>query len=597
MTGHEIGGVTVFGLPAELPVWIDAAVMDAGADRARRRQPQLEGHRPASILLTLPGAEVVEGLANPAPPPADGAARCRRRRPDHRWASRPARGRRVAVLVRRLLGVIVLFGRRRRRSAAGLASPIAHGAGVRRRDRASAATDEPDAPSRAPIDRATRPSRAERREPTAEADRCRRARPGRRSRSRRSSSTPGRPGRPRPRDHLQRPGRRARSGALDVRHAAGEPDVPAIRRSATRLPDDRRRLDHRGHVDQGAVLHAHAAGRRDRGARRRRDPDVPRASGPRSPSTTPASTARLPRDRTASRWWSRRAPTATCGSSPSGAAIRSVYEIDLLGSRAGPAIARAARPGAGDGRRTPVRGDGAATRGSLVLQNAETGFGITPTDRADHLALTSGPTGPSAGRVGTAGPWCGQRPSPRGWGPSPRSPMSRHVAGVPRPRSDSQNAHRHSSLSRHSPTATMPRARVAARRHGRRPPRALEPPRPLPGYHPRFVTETDERPMIDCLWASGAMLLDKWTNGDIHPTHQRLRALSGDAPGGSEFSRPEDRLPQARLQPQVLARWRRTGSRSPACSAARARAPARSCWATTTSCPATSAAGTTRSGT
>jgi hypothetical protein len=64
---------------------------------------------------------------------------------------------------------------------------------------------------------------------------------------------------------------------------------------------------------------------------------------------------------------------------------------------------------------------------------------------------------------------------------------------------------------------------------------ALEPPRPLPGYHPPFVTQTDERPMNDCLWASGAMLINKWTNGKIHPTHQRLRSLSGDRFKGSNF--------------------------------------------------------------
>ena len=64
---------------------------------------------------------------------------------------------------------------------------------------------------------------------------------------------------------------------------------------------------------------------------------------------------------------------------------------------------------------------------------------------------------------------------------------------------------------------------------------ALEPPRPLPGYKARFVTQTDQRPFIDCLWASGAMLLDKWTNGDRRLTHQRLRALSGDTRGGSQF--------------------------------------------------------------
>jgi len=67
LTGHEIGGVTVFGLPADLPVWVDAAVM------VRERIILGGGSRswkviaPASILLTLPGVEVVEGLANPAP--------------------------------------------------------------------------------------------------------------------------------------------------------------------------------------------------------------------------------------------------------------------------------------------------------------------------------------------------------------------------------------------------------------------------------------------------------------------------------------------------------------------------------------------------
>ncbi|HEY4190057.1 MAG TPA: hypothetical protein VGM28_06535, partial [Candidatus Limnocylindrales bacterium] len=68
---------------------------------------------------------------------------------------------------------------------------------------------------------------------------------------------------------------------------------------------------------------------------------------------------------------------------------------------------------------------------------------------------------------------------------------------------------------------------------------ALEPPRPLPGYRPPFVTQTDVHPTNDCLWASGAMLLEKWTNGDLHPTHQRLRALSGDK-GGSNLADLKD---------------------------------------------------------
>jgi len=68
LTGHEIGGVTVFGLPADLPVWVDAAVM------SRERIVLGGGSRswkviaPPSILLTLPNVTVVDGLANPAPP-------------------------------------------------------------------------------------------------------------------------------------------------------------------------------------------------------------------------------------------------------------------------------------------------------------------------------------------------------------------------------------------------------------------------------------------------------------------------------------------------------------------------------------------------
>jgi prolyl-tRNA editing enzyme YbaK/EbsC (Cys-tRNA(Pro) deacylase) len=59
----EIGGVTVFGLPPELPIWIDSRVM------ARERVVLGGGSRsfkiiaPPAILLELPHAEVVDGLA------------------------------------------------------------------------------------------------------------------------------------------------------------------------------------------------------------------------------------------------------------------------------------------------------------------------------------------------------------------------------------------------------------------------------------------------------------------------------------------------------------------------------------------------------
>lgn len=65
---------------------------------------------------------------------------------------------------------------------------------------------------------------------------------------------------------------------------------------------------------------------------------------------------------------------------------------------------------------------------------------------------------------------------------------------------------------------------------------ALEPPSPLPNYRPAFVTQTDVRPWQDCLWAAGAMLLDKWTNGEVTRTHQQLRSLARVPAGGSALA-------------------------------------------------------------
>jgi prolyl-tRNA editing enzyme YbaK/EbsC (Cys-tRNA(Pro) deacylase) len=65
LTGMEIGGVTPFGLPDTLPVWVDAAVM-------RRDRIVLGGGSrhwkviaPPAILTALPRTEVVEALAAP----------------------------------------------------------------------------------------------------------------------------------------------------------------------------------------------------------------------------------------------------------------------------------------------------------------------------------------------------------------------------------------------------------------------------------------------------------------------------------------------------------------------------------------------------
>ena len=60
-----IGGVTVFALPSDLPIWIDARVM------GRRRVIVGGGSRACKVLVdtaalaSLPNAIIVEGLANP----------------------------------------------------------------------------------------------------------------------------------------------------------------------------------------------------------------------------------------------------------------------------------------------------------------------------------------------------------------------------------------------------------------------------------------------------------------------------------------------------------------------------------------------------
>jgi prolyl-tRNA editing enzyme YbaK/EbsC (Cys-tRNA(Pro) deacylase) len=63
LTGMQIGGVTVFGMPGDMPIWVDARVM------ARQRIILGGGSRSWKVIATpailraLPGMEVVEGLA------------------------------------------------------------------------------------------------------------------------------------------------------------------------------------------------------------------------------------------------------------------------------------------------------------------------------------------------------------------------------------------------------------------------------------------------------------------------------------------------------------------------------------------------------
>ncbi len=67
LTGHEIGGVTVFGLPGHLPVWVDAALMDRDRIVLGGGSRSWKVVAPPSILRTIAGVEIVDGLANPAP--------------------------------------------------------------------------------------------------------------------------------------------------------------------------------------------------------------------------------------------------------------------------------------------------------------------------------------------------------------------------------------------------------------------------------------------------------------------------------------------------------------------------------------------------
>ena len=67
ITGMTLGGVTPFGLPEGLPLWIDSRVLECekvivgGGSRARKIYLNPTG------LTNLPDAEIVVGLAKPRP--------------------------------------------------------------------------------------------------------------------------------------------------------------------------------------------------------------------------------------------------------------------------------------------------------------------------------------------------------------------------------------------------------------------------------------------------------------------------------------------------------------------------------------------------
>ena len=68
VTGQTIGGVTPFALPGDLPIWIDARVMEreriilGGGSRDRKV------FAPPAILTAMPNAEIVTDLAKEIEP-------------------------------------------------------------------------------------------------------------------------------------------------------------------------------------------------------------------------------------------------------------------------------------------------------------------------------------------------------------------------------------------------------------------------------------------------------------------------------------------------------------------------------------------------
>ena len=70
LTGMEIGGVTPFGLPADLPVYVDARIMSldkilvGGGDRSTKISVDPE------VFGRIPSVSVIEDLANPLPEPS-----------------------------------------------------------------------------------------------------------------------------------------------------------------------------------------------------------------------------------------------------------------------------------------------------------------------------------------------------------------------------------------------------------------------------------------------------------------------------------------------------------------------------------------------
>ena len=68
ITGMEIGGVTVFGLPPTLPIWVDARVVEREQIVVGGGSRSWKVLLPGAHMVRIPGVSVVEGLATDPPP-------------------------------------------------------------------------------------------------------------------------------------------------------------------------------------------------------------------------------------------------------------------------------------------------------------------------------------------------------------------------------------------------------------------------------------------------------------------------------------------------------------------------------------------------
>ena len=64
LTGMQLGGVTALALPDDLPLWVDAAVMDRSRIILGGGSRSMKVHVDPEVLRKLPNVEVVEGLAS-----------------------------------------------------------------------------------------------------------------------------------------------------------------------------------------------------------------------------------------------------------------------------------------------------------------------------------------------------------------------------------------------------------------------------------------------------------------------------------------------------------------------------------------------------